>query len=163
MTLPGCPPEPMERSVRIWRTTLRLKHMKPLQLEPWAIAVCLQLLVACSSNEGPRDSSSAQPADTIPADEAPIDTVEQVPNGPPNIQGRWWLGEGKGRLALDFDTVPWLMTTKGIPPIPFRLDGDSIIVYEEHHGELSTGRIWRLTHQELGIRWTTGDSNVYRR
>lgn len=137
--------------------------MKRLTLKPSALAVSLHLLVASSSSAGPRDSSSAQPADTNPADEAPIDTVEQVPNWPPTIQGRWWLGEGKDRLALDFDTVTWLMTTKGLPPILFRLDGDSITVYEEHHGELSTGRIWRLTHQELGIRWTTGDSNVYRR
>ncbi len=92
-----------------------------------------------------------------------MDTAEQVPSGLPTNQGRWWLGEGKDRLALDFVTVPWLMTTKGIPPIPFRLEGDSITVYEEHHGELSTGRIWRLTHEELVIRWTSRDSSVYQR
>lgn len=137
--------------------------MNRLTLKPLALAVSLHFLIACSSSTGPRDSESAQPADIIPASEAPRVKTEQVPSGPPTIKGRWWLGEGKDRLALDFDTVTGLLTTKGIPPIPLRLDGDSITVDEENHGELSTGRIWRLTHEELGIRWTTGDSDMYQR
>ncbi len=90
-------------------------------------------------------------------------STERSTTVPPTIHGRWWLVDGKDSLALDFDTVTWLMTTNGIPPLPFRLERDSITVYAQHDGEQSTGRIWTLTHEALGIRWTTGDPDLYRR
>lgn len=130
---------------------------------PLAVIAALQLFVGCASADHSKDDVAAQPVDTTNIADTADSGAEQTSNKPPTIHGRWWLTYGKDKLALGFDTVNGLMTTAGIPPIPFLLDGDSITMFEKHDGELTTGRIWKLTNEELGVRWTTGDSNVYQR
>ena len=133
--------------------------MMPWQANLLAVAVSLQLVVGCTSPVDPSNDALASASDTIHTSTIAEGLSEQTTSATPTIQGRWFMNQ----VTLDFDTVTWLLTTDGIPPLPFQLDGDSITVYETHDGELATGRIRRLTHEELRIRWTTGDSDVYHR
>ncbi len=126
-------------------------------LRTFILAIATVPLLAGCGHSGEHADSVAQ--DT-PAS-APFPQVEQDDRG--TIQGRWLLVSGRDTVVLEFDTITMALTIDGGTSIPFRLDDDSLTVFERHHDELSTGRIRKLTGTELLVKWTTGDSNIYRR
>lgn len=43
----------------------------------------------------------------------------------------------------------------------YRVEGDSIEIFEYHEGQTSKGQILRLSRDSLEIGWSTGDKNEY--